>query len=243
LELAQVEMHSFSHIGTMRNDNQDSVSANAQSGFALICDGVGGSGCGGFASKIATRYLESRLTENSYRTAEEWAYFIGTLMKSVHDFVKQQSRENFRELYCSTTCTVVKVLGNCLVVGHVGDTRLFHLSDRPTQITQDHTVAEVMRARGIPDPSVPDEARGALSQSIGGPNRLYPETLVFPIEKHDRFLLTTDGVHGVIGLKQLAAMSKQFANPLDYSDAVQSRLAQLHTSDNYSAVVLQIMEV
>jgi serine/threonine protein phosphatase PrpC len=80
---AVLEMVTRSDPGMVRSNNEDSVMANAESGFAVLADGMGGYNAGEVASGMATTMLgiragqgicrRSRAKQRRRRSGKTWA--------------------------------------------------------------------------------------------------------------------------------------------------------------------------
>ena len=60
------------------------------------------------------------------------------------------------------------------------------------------------------------------------------------IEPGDRFVLTTDGVHGVLELQQLAQLLLAADDPDAVAGAVEAAVLSAGAPDNYGIVVIDV---
>lgn len=126
-----------------------------------------------------------------------------------------------------TTLTALVLEGHGVTVAHVGDTRAWRLrGDELLQLTHDHRFEQVdfqsrlTRAVGLDDAVRIDYAQGELQ--VG-----------------DCFLLSTDGVHGVLGAERLAVLLREGTAQAASEALVDAALAA-GGQDNATALVIRV---
>ena len=106
-----------------------------------------------------------------------------------------------------TTLTALLLLADRALVAHVGDSRVYRVrGGNLEQLTRDHTAVQSLVDEGrltAHEASV-DPRRVVLNRAIGPGAASAPDLSVCTIEPGDRFVLTTDGVHGVLERAELA---------------------------------------
>jgi hypothetical protein len=112
---------------------------------------------------------------------------------------------------------------------HVGDSRAWHYRDgRLTCLTQDHTHSH------------PDQ-RHILYRALGIEERLRLDHCEVVLAVHDRLLLTSDGVHGVLDAKRIAALlGARHSAEADAASLVEAALSA-GSHDNASAAIIDIV--
>ncbi len=115
------------------------------------------------------------------------------------------SAEHFAGM--GTTVVAARAVGARLVVGHVGDSRLYILTaGQLRQVTRDDSwVASVLEQDPDLDPVVLQHhpMRNALTNVVGARPRTDVHVLEEALRDGDVLILTTDGVHGVLDDAQL----------------------------------------
>jgi len=126
-----------------------------------------------------------------------------------------------------TTLTALVLRGHSYTVAHVGDTRAWLLREGElTQLTQDHTLDQLefssglTRAVGLDEPVRIDFFQGVLC--VG-----------------DVFVLTCDGVHGVLKPKRIQALLEQ-GSAQEASQALTQAALDAGSRDNCTALVLRV---
>ena len=134
-----------------------------------------------------------------------------------------------------TTLSAIVLQGQVFTLAHVGDSRVWRLAagvgsgkdaGAIEQLTQDHAYAH------------PDQ-RSRLTRAVGLEEPVRVDFVQGEAQLGDTFLLTSDGVHGVLKPARLAALlaagSAQAA-----ADAVVAAALQAGSRDNVTALVLRV---
>ncbi|CAG1012338.1 partial Serine/threonine-protein kinase PknB, partial [Burkholderiaceae bacterium] len=129
-----------------------------------------------------------------------------------------------------TTLTALVLRGHAFTLAHVGDTRAWLLRGGPegecTQLTQDHCFEH------------PDQ-RSRLTRAVGLDDRVRIDFLQGELQVGDVFVLTTDGVHGVLKRARLAALARE-GDAQSASQAIVAAALAAGSRDNASALVLRV---
>jgi serine/threonine protein phosphatase PrpC len=131
------------------------------------------------------------------------------------------------------TLTALVLRGHAYTVAHVGDTRAWLLrsprglgSEDCVQLTQDHCFDH------------PDQ-RSRLTRAVGLDDRVRLDFVQGELQVGDVFVLTTDGVHGVIKRARLAALARE-GDAQSASEAIVNAAIAAGTHDNASALVVRV---
>ena len=142
-----VEFASLSDVGCRRENNEDSYgywepddgALFASAGrLAVIADGMGGHEGGQIASRMAIEivvksYADSREADPQQRLKNAFA--------EAHRRIQQQSQSDSNLNGMGTTCTAFALVGDQLHFCHVGDSRLYILTEGQVRVlTRDHTL-------------------------------------------------------------------------------------------------------
>jgi protein phosphatase len=108
-----------------------------------------------------------------------------------------------------STLTAALVVGDRLVVGHVGDSGCWLLRGGALiRLTEVHTHAAVLVAAGAVDRGSPAARRldNLLTRHLGMPGELRPQLTAVRLQVGDRLLLATDGLSRALPPVALAAL-------------------------------------
>lgn len=210
-----------SHIGLVRDKNEDSfaIIEDGQFPYALIiADGMGGHRSGEVASQIAVNFIREQIAELRQNThsAEDWCRLLSELVEKANVQVCLDACKDEEKRGMGTTLTIALFLPETVILSHVGDCRAYLLRDGIlVQLTDDHTLVQEMVAAGTisPEESADHPHRHVLTRALGSPEHVQPDHLILPREKHDRYLLCTDGLHGFITDRQIESVMRHGKHP------------------------------
>lgn len=150
----------LSDIGLRRTRNEDSIGFfppqdRSGSFLLVIADGVGGSNAGDVASQLAVQTLNEVFFAQG--EPEQPADALLRAMQAANDAIVERAGQDPHLAGMATTCTCAVVRGNTVVIGHLGDCRVYMASGgNLIQLTNDHSLAGEYMAEGRELP--PDQA-------------------------------------------------------------------------------------
>lgn len=244
-------------IGVVRDHNEDSAFKDASRGFFIVADGMGGHAAGEIASAMAVDSVRvtlegSRVEIEAFKKSPSDAgrrsivQLLQGAVLSAHQAVFQRGQSESDKAGMGTTLDVVLVAGPEAFVAHVGDSRTYLIRDgKPSQITTDHTVAEVLVIEGkltIEEAQV-SPLRTILVNAIGVSADVGVEMAHVTLKKHDRLLLCSDGLHDYFPSEEEIAARLSAADP----GAAITEMVELAKTrgghDNITGVVVLVTDV
>jgi serine/threonine protein phosphatase PrpC len=244
-------------VGMVREHNEDSAHMEPGHGFFIVADGMGGHAAGEVASAMAVetvrKTLESSQHEiDTFKRAPTDAgrrsivQLLQSAVLSAHQAVFQRGQHEADKAGMGTTLDVVLVAGPEAFVAHVGDSRTYLVRDgRSSQITTDHTVAEVLVIEGkltIEEAQV-SPLRTILVNAIGVSADVGVEMAHVTLKRGDRLLLCSDGLHDYFPVEEEIAQKLSAPAP---GDALKDMVELAKTRgghDNITGVAVEITEV
>ncbi len=145
----------------------------------------------------------------------------------------------------SSGCTLTALLlgDTAAAVAHVGDSRAYlvregHLS----RLTRDHTHVQslVDEGRLTDDEARQHERRAQLNRALQTERSALPDISLHPSRPGDRFVLTTDGVHAVIGAAELSTILLAKQSPEEIVRRVEQAVLAAGAPDNYAVVAVEL---
>ncbi len=125
-----------SHPGLQRAVNEDRFHLDPVRGFFVVIDGVGGQAAGEKAAETALAMVRARLERETGAVEDRVREAITLANNEVHRLAS--IRPEWQGMACVLTIAVVT--NGEIVVGHVGDTRLYKLrAGRIEKLTHDHS--------------------------------------------------------------------------------------------------------
>lgn len=191
-------------IGISKDTNQDSVlikHAKADGKeilLAVVCDGMGGLSKGELASATVIRAFAKWFDEElPFELESVDLQVIGAkwslLLKELNAQILEYSKENGIE-GVGTTFSGILFMDDQYVIGHVGDTRIYHIGSSMTQLTTDQTFVarEISRGTMTLEQAKTDKRRNLLLQCIGASKVVEPQIICGKTEK-GAYMLCSDG--------------------------------------------------
>ncbi len=202
-------------IGKVRLSNEDQAIAltNASGNVLLVvCDGMGGQNKGDLASSLAvhtviTSFKSRRGFANSY-FGKLW---VSKAIREANKSIYEQSQSNVNYRGMGTTITLLLIIKDMAILGHVGDSRCYFLKNHHdlVQMTEDQTyVGYLVRTGQItPEEALTHPKRHVLMNALG----IYPsasiDLKVFPY-LNEEVLLCSDGLYNNVPVDDIAAIVK-----------------------------------
>ncbi len=192
-------------------DNSLFSRTNQLTGYGmLVADGMGGMAGGEVASSVALQKLVDLVidTPDWILTLDQWEDVARVLKRLSERFVevdkaiRERARVDMSLQGMGTTLTVAATLGHDLILGHIGDSRVYLLrDDQLTQLTTDHTLAQALIQAGVVKPN--DEQtrsiRHVLTAAVGSLDAsTAPQVQRIHLNAGDVLLLCTDGLSDLV---------------------------------------------
>ncbi len=204
------------------------ASSKAELGaVAVIADGVGGAKGGRVAAELAVRaFIEGHLSQNELLGVQR---NCARSIEAVNRWINVLGRTDRALEGMACTLSALILRGRLAHVIHVGDTRLYRLRDgRLDRLTVDHA----MTGAGLSH---------ILTRAIGAEESVKIDYTADTMRVYDRYLLCSDGVHGGVADRRLAAILSRRGAPAETArDLVEAGLAG-RTGDNATALVVDII--
>lgn len=234
--------------GLVRDSNEDVWGALGD--IFLLADGIGGRNAGEVAAKEAVDYLADRLNGQLKQWSGGDVYGVQNLLREAiqetNRFICQLASKN-AELYgMGTTLCCLVFVHDYFLCAHVGDSRIYRLRDgKFSQLTEDHSLATEMVARGELHPS--DVAtfpqRHVITRSIGIEWEVEPSLEIGKLEKGDRYLLCSDGLSDEVSDERLSDLMSSVPGPIATVNTLVEAAKEAGGRDNITAVVVDVEAV
>jgi len=141
--------------------------------------------------------------------------------------IYEQSQQGRQYLGMGTTVTACYIVGTTIFWAHVGDSRMYILSDIVLrQITDDHSlVGELLRNGSITKAEAAvHPQRNILTRAVGTSSKILVDSGQLTWKSEDVLLLCTDGLSGLVSEEQIRLQLEQ--SRLNGQAAVDSLLQQ-----------------
>lgn len=192
-------------IGISKQTNQDSVclkiaktKKHGQIVMALMCDGMGGLSKGELASATVVRTLvqwfEQALPQKI--GAFSWqalsAEWDGIIKAENYKILEYGQKINAK---LGTTLSALLIIDGQYMIAHVGDSRVYRITDSVEQLTKDQTfiAREVERGNMTAEQARQDPRKNVLLQCVGASRTVVPQFLFGKVSAEAVFMLCSDG--------------------------------------------------
>ncbi len=206
------------HVGRVRTTNEDAARIVEELGLFLVADGVAGAkgdNGGAEAAETALSTVAGDFSNSGEDTAPrikdfEQGLAAGTLRAAVEHAdrrIRERGKATGRP-QMATTLAALLVAGPRVVMAHAGDSRVHRLrGGELVSLTTDHTEAalwEQMHKQPAP-PEIRERCGHLLWNALGGNGvRVRVDVRTEEWQSGDVYLLTTDGLHGLVSAEEIA---------------------------------------
>jgi serine/threonine protein phosphatase PrpC len=230
-----------SDIGRVRDANEDTFICDVDRALFAVIDGVGGHAGGEVAAAIARRELDLRLRRETGTVEDRIREAIAAANASI--LAEAERVPGLAQMACVLTCAVVTP--NEVVIGHVGDTRLYKLGPAGIhKLTHDHSPVGQLEDRGQLDEkeAMRHPERNQVFREVGTRLRQptdgdFIEIITAPLGADEAILLCTDGLSDLVTSSEIEAIVRREPEP---SQAVTTLLAAANAAggrDNITVVM------
>ncbi|MFO0964645.1 MAG: protein phosphatase 2C domain-containing protein [Gemmataceae bacterium] len=265
----RLDIASWTTTGMVRTGNEDAFTVLHgvdsrlddvnECAMLLLADGMGGYEAGEVAAALCLNELRTYLLQQPIFAAltggagpagpvnaDAYKQVMQAALKHANKVVYTTSRtpgKGKRGMGC--TAEAVYVDSRNVIAGHVGDSRVYHVSQgRLVQLTRDQTLVNRLVELGqLSEAEAEDHPRkNELQQAIGGQPDVVPGLYSGKLKRGDWVLVCSDGVTNHINNKELEQMLTREA--YDSADTAARRLVNLvnlrGATDNSTVVVIRV---
>jgi serine/threonine protein phosphatase PrpC len=213
-----------------------------------VADGMGGASSGEVASKVAMEVLD----ESFRRYADEinnghQVVAVGTLVDKAFRLANRRvyglATQSEGRRGMGTTLTCLAMLGGRGYVGHVGDSRAFMVrGDTIYQLTKDHSWVEEQIEKGLlrEEEALEHEWRNLITRALGTRQQVLPDIAELEVRRGDLYVLSTDGLHGLVEPEEILAELKRTRDRQHAVDYLLARANERGGHDNITVVVVEV---
>ena len=257
LELPQLISGCGQSVGKQRDHNEDALfsltttlannASNLPFGLYVVADGMGGHQHGEVASEIATRAMAEYVIRNLYTPlfsvqpqppAESLQEIITNGVQAAHEAILGAISGG------GTTLSTVLILGKQMIIGHVGDSRVYvtdiHGNMRP--LTRDHSLVKRLEELGqlTPEEAAIHPQRNVLYRALGQGEPFEPEIITAPLPSPGYLLVCSDGLWGVVPEDELGKMIISADTPHQACQQMVDAANAAGGPDNITAILVRL---
>jgi protein phosphatase len=208
----RVRWAAATHPGRRRASNEDAFCARPDLGLFVVADGMGGHVAGEIASRLAVDTIEATIaagdcspsdSRNCTLAERRLEHGFERASQAISDHTARQPR--LRGM--ATTASAILISAGASAIAHVGDSRIYLWRDHLLQqLTHDHSwVAEQVTMGLLSSAEARQHPwRNVVTRALSASDPPQVELSPLTLQDGDRLLISSDGLHGVIGDDRIA---------------------------------------
>ncbi len=244
----------LTNVGRKREHNEDRFHTSEIHNYAILADGMGGRHFGEVAAQMTVDFLRERF-ENFFplsmealrrtdqtRCADMVVCLLDEWIRDANYQVwnRGQVEDKYREM--GTTLAMVYALPSMAVIGHVGDSRVYHISaETMTLQTLDHSFVNSQVATGAmtEEEAQTSNQKNIITRAIGTHKHVKPDFKTIRMAKGDRLILCSDGLSDMVEDQAIAAIAGQEGKAGDILEDLIEEANQNGGRDNITVILVE----
>ena len=237
-------------IGKVRDHNEDAVASDLSIGLLVLADGMGGYKAGEVASEMAVLLVAAEITQSMQDSAQVWldesellpeSHMLKNAIQKVNAAIYQVSQDEPQCAGMGTTLVAGVFTNNKLIVGHIGDSRMYRLRGGALmQLTEDHSLVQEQINAGLitQEQAQTSSHKNLVTRALGIESDVELELQELDVEMGDLYLLCSDGLSDMVSDAEIAETLREANGNITYAANRLVHLANEHGGvDNISVMV------
>lgn len=241
------------NLGAIRDRNEDSCLVYTSEagghftmmpfGLYIVADGMGGHANGHVASKTASRMMARDVINKIYMPLLAGKPNPTPIQEVMADAVRMANTAIYEldESDSGTTLSTALILGRRLHVSHVGDSRIYLMTDGELEaVTKDHSLVNRMQEVGqlTAEEATIFQYRHVLLRALGQTEEVDSDTFMRLLPRNGKLLLCSDGLCGLVPDDAIAAIMQQEIPVDETADQLLQAALDAGGYDNITAIVV-----
>ena len=212
LDGMRVRFAGDSNVGMKRAHNEDSFYLPESERLAIVADGMGGHASGEVASRMAVETISGFFKATQEEQQLTWPFKMDkghrydvnrmiTAIKLANLKIHEQAQKDPRCHGMGTTVVSTLFLDRALIVGHVGDSRLYRRRDGVMkQLTEDHSLLnDYIKMKRLTAEEIANfPHKNVIVRALGMKENVKVDTRYEAPKAGDVLLLCSDGLSGMV---------------------------------------------
>lgn len=227
-------------IGMKRLKNEDSyiINCEGKDKIFIVADGMGGHNAGEIASSEACRIVEQSILEAKGNIEDVLKNAVEKANRKI--FIRSSENESMRGM--GTTIDACVVRGENIYIAHVGDSRVYIVSeDGIRKITKDHSIVGMMVDAGTitEEEAKNHPQRNLITRAVGTNMTVEVDIVKEIIHSDELVLMCTDGLSNMVARDDIFKIIKEHKNITDAVNALVAAAKKNGGDDNITAVLFK----
>jgi serine/threonine protein phosphatase PrpC len=254
LDGLRVRFAGDTNVGMKREHNEDSFHLPQMERLAIVADGMGGHASGEVASRMAVDTVVSYFGETADERPLTWPFKVDlgqkhvinrltTAVKLANYKIHEEAQRNPNCRGMGTTLVATVFAEDALIVGHVGDSRMYRLREGLfDQLTEDHSLLnDYIKMKNLtPEEIAAFPHKNVIVRALGMKTSVQVDVLVEQPRLGDVYLLCSDGLSGMVTDPEIAEV---VANERDLNRICERLIAMANGNgglDNVTVVAIRV---
>jgi serine/threonine protein phosphatase PrpC len=221
LDGMRVRFAGDSNVGMKRAHNEDAFYLPESERLAIVADGMGGHASGEVASRMAVETISGFFKATQEEQQLTWPFKMDkghrydvnrmvTAIKLANLKIHEQAQKDPRCHGMGTTVVSALFVDDALVVGHVGDSRLYRRRDGVfEQMTEDHSLLnDYIKMKHLsPEEIAAFPHKNVIVRALGMKDTVQVDVHVDSPRLGDVYLICSDGLSGMIKDEDMAEIA------------------------------------
>jgi serine/threonine protein phosphatase PrpC len=205
----RMEAYALTDVGLMRDHNEDAFDVMTDKQIFVVADGMGGHASGQVASRLSIENMRLYSTQLVDRPGHEYTFpvlpgcseserMLSNAIQWANERIFIESMKDRKYEGMGTTIVAGALDGDRLVLGHVGDSRIYRFRDgQLEQVTRDHSLLNHYIDQGkitTEEESRNFRERNIIVKALGLKDYVEPTVGSTDVALADVFLLCSDGL-------------------------------------------------
>jgi serine/threonine protein phosphatase PrpC len=201
-------LHEFgagTHVGNLRDNNEDSFVCDPEKELWIVADGMGGLGFGEVASAISTHTVATQVNEG---------HGVNQAIELAHKRIKAYADNEGMGTNMGTTMVLLLSQGSLYNIFWVGDSRAYLFdSDQIKQLTTDHSLVQSLIEQGeiTQEEAKSDPRKNAVTRALGVQEleTVRADSVSEKWQPNQKILLCSDGLTDCVSSDDIAKILAQ----------------------------------
>jgi PPM family protein phosphatase len=246
-------------VGRQRDHNEDALFTLSTSfvadskqlafGLFIVADGMGGHQHGEVASGLAARAIAGNIIKKIYLPL--FSLRPETPSESLQEIMQEAVMEGHRSIIkesvnSGTTVTAAVILGDQLMISHVGDSRAYSIyPDGSLKVlTRDHSLVKRLEELGqiTSEEAALHPQRNVLYRALGQNEPFEPDCFSHPLPRGGYLMLCSDGMWGTISASDISRIILETQTPEIACQKMVNASNAAGGPDNISVILVRVPE-
>jgi len=242
------------NVGMKRAHNEDSFFLPESERLAIVADGMGGHASGEVASRMAVETIAGFFRATQDEQQLTWPFKMDrghrydvnrmvTAIKLANLKIHEQAQKDPQCHGMGTTVVATLFADDALIVGHVGDSRLYRCRDgRFEQITEDHSLLnDYIKIKHLsPEEIASFPHKNVIVRALGMKDSVQVDVHIDNPRLGDVYVLCSDGLSGMVKDQEISDVT---GNERDLDVACEKLISMANRNgglDNITVVVIRV---